>query len=729
MTRVTLHAPFAAWSGPLSEVPDEAFAQGLLGEGFALDPLHDTVCAPFDSEVIALAPTGHAVTLRHSSGAEVLLHVGIDTVVLKGRGFEPLVQKGTWVKVGEPLLRIDLDLLAREARSLVSPLVLVGSNQRLEHSVTGRTVSLGEVIGEVVAGPAVRTDEATDTIAISRTVSINLPHGLHARPSARIVAALHPFAAQVFFSAHEKVANARSVTALLKLDVRCGDLIEIEARGQDADQALDSLEALLATDMDETSVAKVLDVAAPQFETDGIRGLRAASGGALGFATRLQSQDISLPETTGSISEETAALAMAMAALSERLRAQSADTDIAKAHLALLTDPDIYAQVERRLASGEGAASAWRSVSREEMASLQSTGNPLLAERAADLLDVERQLISLLLGTQEAVPDLPLSAILIADELLPSTLYSLDTSRLTGIATARGGPTSHVAILAAARGVPMIVACGPQVLEIENGTQLLIEADQPFVHVAPDDATLCRWAATNILRHEQEKRALSAAQANCCTADGIRIEVFANCGSAQDAMQAVERGAEGCGLLRSEFLFLGRPSAPSPEEQAEAYRTVAEALGGRPLIVRTLDAGSDKPLPYLPLAAEENPALGLRGIRLTLAMPHLLTDQFEAILLGVPASQRHIMLPMVSDLTELRAAATWLRECEKRLGGVDKFEPVSGGGDMDHTEEAVGKLVIARGDGAVDLQMAEHALDAVALLVERPVVFDLHTTV
>ena len=277
-------------------------------------------------------------------------------------------------------------------------------------------------------------------------------------------------------------------------------------------------------------------------------------------------------------------------------------------------------------------------------------------------------MLGILLGAADDAPEIPPGAILVADEILPSAFHRLDLSRIAGIVTARGGSTSHAAILAAARGVPMIVGCGPAVLDLARDTPLLIDFDIPQVLVDPDEAQRLAFHDRRQRQQAIDEGQRHAAATPCRMSDGTRIEVFANCGSLEDTRQAVQRGAEGCGLLRTEFLFLGREEAPGVDQQAEAYAAVAAALDGRPLIVRTLDAGSDKPLTYLPLAAEENPALGLRGIRLSLAMPGLLEDQFRAILKGVPAGQCRIMLPMVSDLAELRAARERLRAVEAHLG-------------------------------------------------------------
>jgi phosphoenolpyruvate-protein phosphotransferase len=210
-------------------------------------------------------------------------------------------------------------------------------------------------------------------------------------------------------------------------------------------------------------------------------------------------------------------------------------------------------------------------------------------------------------------------------------------------------------VLAASAELPLLVAAGRALDSIADGTLLLLDAGTSRLVVDPApavvDAARTRIAAARVRHGEQRERAGEA----CRTADGTRIELFANLASAEGAAEAVAAGAEGCGLLRTEFLFLDRQIAPSEDEQLEAYQAVADALDGRPLIVRTLDVGGDKPLAYLPLPPEDNPALGLRGIRVGLARPDLLDEQIRAILRVTPSGRCRIMVPMVSDVAELRA--------------------------------------------------------------------------
>ena len=264
--------------------------------------------------------------------------------------------------------------------------------------------------------------------------------------------------------------------------------------------------------------------------------------------------------------------------------------------------------------------------------------------------------------------ELPPNAVLVADELLPSDLAAVPPGRLAGLCTAHGGPTSHVAILAAGLGIPAVVAVGASALRVPSGAPLIVDGDRGEVHVHPSallqESTL-RSLAERATRREAH---LALAHEGCHTLDGKRIEVFANLGRPGDAAKAAAQGAEGCGLLRSEFLFLERTTAPSEAEQTEQYQHIAQALGGKPLVIRTLDVGGDKPLAYLPLPREENPVLGLRGVRVSLRHPELMRAQLRAILRVKPEGVCRVLVPMITSAHELRAVRVMLDEERQALG-------------------------------------------------------------
>jgi multiphosphoryl transfer protein len=340
------------------------------------------------------------------------------------------------------------------------------------------------------------------------------------------------------------------------------------------------------------------------------------------------------------------------------------------AHAEFLSDPELLARADRRIARGESAGWAWRETIEEEAESLSKLDDPLLASRAIDLRDAGTRVLRRLGGgVIEEKAELPREpVILLAEDLTPSDAAGLDPARVLGFCTAGGGPTSHAAIIARSLEIPAVVGAGPAVLHQRDGVPAVLDGDNGLLYIDPNAEDLAaaraaRGALSRSCDAEHRHRHEPAV-----TTDGVRIEVDANAGLAREAAQAVEAGGEGVGLLRSEFLFLERDTAPSEEEQYRAYREAAEALRGLPLVVRTLDAGGDKALPYLPMPAEENPFLGVRGIRLCLAHPQLFRTQLRAIFRASAHGSIRILYPMISGLAELREALAITEEVRQELG-------------------------------------------------------------
>ena len=710
MSKVILVAPLAGWSTPLDEAPDAVFAGRMLGDGLAIDPTGTTLHAPCDGELLAVPASRHAITLRTPAGAEILLHVGIDTVALGGEGFELHVQQGQRVRAGDRLLSFDIDLLARRAKSLLTPvIVLAGAGFAVVRRSENREVAVGDLLMELV--PATEAQAAGAKTAgapvLSRRVLVSLEHGIHARPAALLAGAVKGFAAEVTLVARGREASARSTVALMTLGVRKGDEVEIRATGADAEVALAAAEASLsrekgvmpasATGLAAASGSATANVTAPQRsdaqkiplpepgiplprEDNILRGAIASRGLALGYTLQLSRPEIAVPEKGAGISHETAELDRARSLVRAHLKAAAgsgpdATREIIGAHLELLDDPELAAAARVSIGNGKSAGYAWRQVIRVTVEALRGLNDARMAERVDDLLDLESQVLGALIADGAApARELPQHTVLIAKELLPSQLVALDASRLAGICIAAGGPTSHVAILAAAMGIPALVAMGPTVLALSDRTMVVLDAERGFLRINPDREQLGAAEGELSRRHERRAAEQAAAQREGRTADGTRIEVLANVGSVAEAEAAVRNGAEGCGLLRTEFLFLERQSPPDEAEQAAEYQRIATALAGKPLTLRTLDIGGDKPIPYLPLPHEDNPALGLRGVRTSLWRPDLLRVQLRAALAIRPETQARVLLPMITDPAEIRTVRGMLDEERRGLGRTTPIE-------------------------------------------------------
>jgi phosphocarrier protein FPr len=354
-------------------------------------------------------------------------------------------------------------------------------------------------------------------------------------------------------------------------------------------------------------------------------------------------------------------------------KAGAAKAAIFNAHLELLEDPEMVDGAHRRIAGGESAGWAWRETYEGRAAILAGLPDPLLAARAGDLRDVGRRVLRLLaddIQGETTTPDHPV--IILAEDLAPSDTARLDPRDVLGLCTAGGGATSHTAIIARSLGLPAVVAAGPAVLDLTDGQECILDGDNGVIVAAPTQGDLelaSQRQRESLVRREQEQQ---SSYQPAITTDGVRIEVAANIAAPSEAEAAVKGGAEGIGLMRTEFLFLQRDTPPGEDEQVMAYETILRAMNGLPVILRTLDIGGDKEAPYLSMPAEQNPFLGVRGLRLCLQRQDLFRTQLRAIFRASRLGPVRLMFPMVTTPDELAQARAISEEVRRDVGA----EPV-----------------------------------------------------
>ena len=676
--RLDILAPLSGVLVPLSSVPDPVFARKLVGDGVSLDPTSAELLAPVSGIVTQLHSAHHALTITTQSGIEILIHIGIDTVMLKGEGFTPRVKQGETVQAGQPLIDFNADLIACKARSLLTQILIANGDKVLQMTPGSGLVQAGKdiILSLDLASVEAATDAEEGAAVFSDAVTLPNPAGLHARPAAVLATEAKKFKSDIRLVRGGDSANAKSLVAIMGLSTRQHDIIRVKARGSDAAGAAAALARILTDGCGEKPQeagaaipADVASVRAEPVDANELSGITASPGLAVGRVAHFRREVIDVRETGDGAEHEHAGLDSALNEARrqiEALKGQLSDASRAKildAHLEMLEDPDLIRLAVKGVQDGKSAAFAWRAAFTLHAERLQGLDNPLLRERANDIRDVGCRVLALLAGVKQTRIDVPEGSILIAEELTPSDTTALDRTRVMGFCTTTGGPTGHVAILARSLGIPAICGIDRAALSLENGALVLLDGGRGTLRMHPSrielDQAQTRMAG-QAAKHAQEK---AAANAPAVTTDGRRIEVVANVRDAKEAGEAVALGAEGVGLLRSEFLFHNRDIAPGEEEQAIAYKAVARALGPeRPLVIRTLDVGGDKPLSYLPLPKEDNPFLGMRGVRVSLAYPDLFRIQLRAILQAAPVSDLHIMFPMIATLDELRTAKRILAE-------------------------------------------------------------------
>lgn len=523
-------------------------------------------------------------------------------------------------------------------------------------------------------------------------------HGLHARPAKQLVQIARnqalPIRVRLLEGGAETV-SAASLTKVIGLGARRGQTLVFSAEGEGADEALQAMTEAVRDGLGEQVVPfeerRDFDAqleAAPPLEPlladTAHPAVPAAPGLAIAPVFVMQTPRFEYPERARDLDTERMgdpatqktrldrALHEAVGQLDELIRrAQGGEVaEILSMHEEMLDDPELRESAHEGIDEGCSAEAAWWRAIDTAARAQEMLADRLLAERAADLRDVGRRVLGILCGVElPNPPDAPY--ILVTEDVGPSDVARLDTARVRGLLTARGGATSHSAILARALGIAAVVGAGERIMTLANGTELILDGERGRVIPSPSRERRER-AELRLKENEARQKAAYAARfEEGRTRDGHRVEVAANLGNTAHAADAVEYGAEGVGLLRTEFIFMAHAEAPDLDTQVGEYRRAIDALGGRPLVARTLDVGGDKPLPYWPLPQEDNPFLGLRGIRLALTRPDILETQLRALLIAAGDKPLRIMLPMVKDIAEFRAAKAIVERLQQEIHAPD----------------------------------------------------------
>ncbi|MGW6199881.1 HPr family phosphocarrier protein [Kribbella sp. NPDC055110] len=500
----------------------------------------------------------------------------------------------------------------------------------------------------------VATADTASVVEADRTVEVVVgnEHGLHARPAARLVGLVNRFDAVVTLTdldTGKGPVDAGSLSMVATLNAQQGHRVRVGASGPQAAEALAAVEELAQQNFGDgpggagsgdrlgpagggSSVGSQVGSAA------GGSGLDVAIGPAVLAGAQVELGDYVAGDN------ELARLDDALATAGDQLRElRDVHGEIFAAHLALLGDRKVLDDVRASIAADASAPVAWQQVYDELAATFERLDDAYQRERAQDVRAVRDRVLRLLVG---ATYEAPTDGILVVPELDAATAATLDAIRIVGIAVRAAGTTGHGVIVARSRGIPLITGIGD--VDVPPGAIVSFDARTGSFEVAPDEE---RVRATIAERQGERAQAIADADRPATSIDGRTIDVLVNVGVIQDAVDA--HGADGSGLVRTEVLFGDRRTAPTVDEQVDAFRAIARALGGKPITIRTWDIGGDKPLPFLPQDREANPFLGERGLRVFRRRPELLRDQLEAVRRTAAETPVHVMFPMVTTADEV----------------------------------------------------------------------------
>lgn len=632
------------------------------------------------TETLARQMTGEAVAIVCAAGAgEDRAELGTSAVVISSAlalvagpaGAVVLMDLGSAILNAEMALELIDPALAARTRLTSGPFVegaiaaavcaaaggtLDEVAAEAQQALAAKVTQLGHA--EVAAAPA-SSDPSAATVTADTVIAD--PNGLHARPAARLITRASDFDAAVTIenmTAGTGPAAASSLTALTSLGARQGDVLRLRATGPKAAEAVEVLSALLRGGAGE--------IAQPA-PTEPGRAAPVTPGIAFGPIVRLMRSMPPIPEDKiDDPKAEIERLQRALVKAAQDIGGVLFGSDIFAVHLALLRDPALVDRALELITTERcNAVFAWHRSIEAAASAYQRIEDPYLRAREADVRDAGNAVLRALLGSVAAtLPDGP-PAIVVADDLMPSEAARLDSTRVLGVIDRRGGPTSHAAILLRGAGIPAVAGAAALVPEV-GGARAGLDGSTGEVWIDPDPA----MEAEIELRQAVSRKSLRPASdrgGRLRLTCGRDVELWANVAGLSDARAAREAGAVGIGLLRTEMLFLDRREAPCEDEQADLLAELFAPLGGAPIVVRTLDAGGDKVLPYIELEAETNPALGVRGIRLSLARPALLETQLRAILIAGRGHDVRVMFPMIATAAEIVEGRAALERAHQAL--------------------------------------------------------------
>jgi len=527
-------------------------------------------------------------------------------------------------------------------------------------------------------------EEQKDILVEGKSVQIRVPNkqGLHARPAAKLIEIVNRFDANALVGINgKKPVSASSISQVGTLGAKQGDVLNFILSGNEASQleeALIEFRDANFCDDDKLSVEPLKKIVKTKSNNGAIQGIAASEGIAIGKAVWFKKElpiikkesisdaDQEMNLLHQSINRVIVDLETIQQKITKELNKEEAE--IFEYHKLLLRDQDLLNEVEETVRKEKiNVAFVWSSQIKKLEAEYLKMDSAYLQERASDVVEVGNKVLLEMLGEPQQKIVLTQACIIVTDELGPAETVDLDLNLVQGIVTRAGGETSHSAILSRSLGIPAIVGLGEEMDQIANGEEIAINGKTGEIWTLNHSNVIDDLRKQKVEEEIKRGELLEKAKAPAITKNGKTYQILANVSGPKEAKISFENGAEGVGLYRTEFLFMNRDVAPSEEEQYEAYKAVCENMKGYPVTIRTLDVGGDKPIPYLDIPAENNPFLGLRGIRYCLQDTELFKTQLRAICRVSAEYNIRVMYPMVGVIEEVYSANELLREVHSEL--------------------------------------------------------------
>ncbi|OLQ93485.1 phosphoenolpyruvate--protein phosphotransferase [Vibrio panuliri] len=625
-------------------------------------------------------------------GTDAIAVMGAIEQVCDAQGVVVLMDLGSALLSTEMALELLDDEIREKVRLVAAPIVegtmaasvAAAAGLDIQAVVAEASSALDvkrEHLGEEIT-PSISEDLADDVndSALAFRWLVQNPHGIHARPAAAIVGKLAEFTCDVWLEKDNQRVSAKSLNSIAKLGVRLGDEITFLAHGEDAQVAVDAFAELANQHFGEAEIVKngVIDqepqvAASTQQQIDGaIVGL-SVNGGIVTAPAVLFSHEIpAIPSREFvTIDFEVGHIQSAIEVVKQQLALQAKQPhgEIFGAHLMMLSDPELWQSVLEHINDNQIGEQAWMTAIEDLASAYRAAESEYMREREADVYDIARQVMSAATGAKPSAMVLEQPSILLARDLMPSDVAGLDKAKVLAICLSEGGKTSHSAIIARAMGIPAIVKAQGCLDSVKAGQTITVDGFSGILWLEPSEEMQAELRQRRDDWLAEQQAALHSAQEKAVTIDGTEVQVIANIGGTEDVAYALENGAEGVGLFRTEFLFQTSDQLPTEDEQFEVYRDIAQSFGDKPLTIRSLDVGGDKPLAAYPMPSEENPFLGLRGVRLCLTHEALFTTQIRAVLRAhQEQSNILLMIPMIATVEEVRKVKALIAREAKALG-------------------------------------------------------------